>query len=543
MSYCNLLILLYLFIQIYSTENDTQKNNEIYNLDMNDYDKIINDQENFTFLVVYTHWCHWSNLLLEDLEKISKLLKYSNNIKIAKINAAVNSSIIEKLNVYGYPSLFMIKENNINRYNGIRSIRGIVLWVYEHLDESVFEIDNKEKLNAFLELDEYNNSILFFVSRNKKEDTVMIELVKLCVLAGYTFCFYMKDENIIDYFENTIILKKYNFDYKQLPNKEIYTVLFKNNDFDEYFYFLDEELNIIYETDYSKEEKIEALIKCLSEKVEPLVIKFSEYYYSLLFSENKVTLFILYNDINQLNKSDIIKSAKKYKNITFSISGNQEVFEKRLLGELLIDDLKKTVMRIIEFKGPILIPYKYKPINDDIEINKKSIEEFIEGFMEDKKYFYRKSERPLPDEYNNGYVKIIVADTYDEYIFKKDKNVLVLYYAPWCGHCHKLEPIYREIGKRLKLYSSKYKEYNDDIIISKIDAVNNEVYNISIEAYPTIYLYTKSNKKEPIKYLGVRTVQSIVTWIYENTNTNLDISKLLSLNLDEEQLFENYEEL
>ncbi|CRG94924.1 protein disulfide isomerase, putative [Plasmodium gallinaceum] len=543
MNYCKLLIILYLFIQIYSTENDNEENNEIYNLDMDNFDEIINDEENFTFLVVYTHWCHWSNLLLEDLEKISKLLKYVNNIRIAKINAAVNTSIIEKLNIYGYPSLFLIKRNNINRYNDMRNVRGIVLWIYEHLDESVFEIDSKEKLNAFLELDEYNNSILFFVSRNKKEDKIMIELVKLCILIGYTFCFYMKQENIIDYFENTIMLEKYHFDNKKSQNKDIYTVLFKNNDFDEYFYFLDEELNILYDSDYSKEEKIEELKKCISEKIEPLVIKFSEYYYSLLFSQNKVTLFILYNDINQLNKLDIIKSAKKYKNIMFSISGNKEVFEKRLLTELLIDDLKKPVMRIIEFKRSILIPYKYKPINDDIEINEKNIEEFIEGYIKDKKYFYRKSERPLPDEFNNGYVKIIVADTYDDYIFKNDKNVLVLYYAPWCGHCYKFEPIYREVGRRLKLYSSKFKDYEDDIIISKIDAVNNEIYNIAIDAYPTIYLYVKSNKNKPIKYLGARSVQSIVTWICEITNTNLDIQKLLSLNLDEEQLFENYEEL
>lgn len=77
-------------------------------------------------------------------------------------------------------------------------------------------------------------------------------------------------------------------------------------------------------------------------------------------------------------------------------------------------------------------------------------------------------------------MKIIVADNYDEHIFNNDKNVVVLYYAPWCGHCHKFDPIYRRIGKRLKLYINQNEDYKNDVIISKIDAANNEIYNVPI---------------------------------------------------------------
>ncbi|VWU48214.1 protein disulfide-isomerase, putative, partial [Hepatocystis sp. ex Piliocolobus tephrosceles] len=63
------------------------------------------------------------------------------------------------------------------------------------------------------------------------------------------------------------------------------------------------------------------------------------------------------------------------------------------------------------------------------------------------------------------------------------------------------------------------------------------------EGYPTIYLYTKTNKQEPIKYVGERTLQNIVTWLRDQTNANIDIEKFLSLSLDDEQIFENYEEL
>ncbi|SCM10382.1 protein disulfide-isomerase, putative [Plasmodium chabaudi adami] len=543
MKYINFLIPFFILINFYYTNQYNLGKKEIVSINMDTFNKILEDEDQMTILVVYTHWCPRSILLLENLENISSILMYDTDINISKINVVINHELIHRFNVYSYPSLFLIKKKQIHRYSGLNNVQSILLWIQEYLDENIYEIKNKEKLVLFLELKEYNISTIFFIIKEEKHYNRINELISICKLIDNTFCFYIKDNNLITFFENILVAKNDNINIIEIKEKDIYGVLYKNDFFDKYFYLFNNSLDILYENEYSEDYKINALAKWIDEKSEPLVIRFSEYYFSALFSPDTTTLFIFYNDINDLNKTDIIKCAKKHQAVTFAVSGNVEVYEKRLLSDLLIDDLQKPLMRIIQFKDDVQIPYKYKPLSDEVEINEQSIDQFINEFLTDKKYFYKKSERILPDEYNNGYVKIIVADNYDDHIFNNDKNVVVLYYAPWCGHCHKLDPIYRRLGKRLKIYIDQNEDYKNDVIISKIDAANNEIYNVPIEGYPTIYLYEKSDKNNPIMYNGEKTEEKLISWICRMTNTNIDIEKFLSINLDDEKLFENYEEL
>ena len=55
-------------------------------------------------------------------------------------------------------------------------------------------------------------------------------------------------------------------------------------------------------------------------------------------------------------------------------------------------------------------------------------------------------------------------------------------YAPWCGHCKKLEPVYDEVGRHF---------INTDVTIAKIDATRftKAASHFEIKGYPTIKLY------------------------------------------------------
>jgi len=106
-------------------------------------------------------------------------------------------------------------------------------------------------------------------------------------------------------------------------------------------------------------------------------------------------------------------------------------------------------------------------------------------------------------------VKIIVGSTFDEIVMNNKKDVLVEFYAPWCGHCKHLEPIYEQVGE--------YFKDEENVVIAKIDATaNDNTASIRVQGFPTIYLFPGDDKSQPVEYSGDRTVEAFVQFIAEN---------------------------
>lgn len=87
------------------------------------------------------------------------------------------------------------------------------------------------------------------------------------------------------------------------------------------------------------------------------------------------------------------------------------------------------------------------------------------------------------------------------------KDVLVEYFAPWCGHCKSLAPIYEELAQKLKA--------NTNIVIAAMDATANEAEGVNVEGFPTIKFYP-ANNKAGLDYKGGRTLEDMLKYLKDN---------------------------
>nr|XP_006013928.1 PREDICTED: protein disulfide-isomerase A4-like [Latimeria chalumnae] len=128
------------------------------------------------------------------------------------------------------------------------------------------------------------------------------------------------------------------------------------------------------------------------------------------------------------------------------------------------------------------------------EFDSDTLREFVLSFKKGKLKPIVKSQ-PVPKN-NKGPVKVVVGKTFEEIVMDPKKDVLIEFYAPWCGHCKKLEPVYNNLGK-------KYKN-EKNLIIAKMDTTANDVPSekFVVEGFPTIYFAPGNRKDNPIKFEG-----------------------------------------
>jgi len=91
------------------------------------------------------------------------------------------------------------------------------------------------------------------------------------------------------------------------------------------------------------------------------------------------------------------------------------------------------------------------------------------------------------------------TSNFDKIALDPTKDVLVEFYAPWCGHCKRLAPDYEKLAKA---YAGE-----DNIVIANIDAdAEKDVGGrYGVTGFPTIKWFGKDSKKEPESYEGSAT--------------------------------------
>ncbi|XP_062353661.1 protein disulfide-isomerase A4 isoform X3 [Cinclus cinclus] len=207
----------------------------------------------------------------------------------------------------------------------------------------------------------------------------------------------------------------------------------------------------------------------------PLVVV----YYSVDFSFD-------YRVATQYWRSKVLEVAKDFPEYVFAVS-DEEDYSSEIKDLGLLESGEDVNAAILDEGGK---KYAMEPEEFDSDV----LRQFVLAFKKGKLKPIVKSQ-PVPKN-NKGPVKVVVGKTFDTIVMDPKNDVLIEFYAPWCGHCKKLEPVYNELGK-------KYKN-EKNLIIAKMDATANDVTNdhYKVEGFPTIYFAPKDKKNNPIKFEG-----------------------------------------
>lgn len=162
---------------------------------------------------------------------------------------------------------------------------------------------------------------------------------------------------------------------------------------------------------------------------------------------------------------------------------------------------------------------KKKFVYDGEVLEAPKIVQYINDVFSGKIVAELKSEA-VPEE--QGDVKVVVGSSLKEIVFSATKDVLFEVYAPWCGHCKKLEPEYE------KLAAKCVKDADEFVTVAKMDGTANDspVESIDWSGFPTI-VFIKAGSEQVMKYEGGRDAKSMWSYIRENGANKDKISEAL----------------
>lgn len=160
-------------------------------------------------------------------------------------------------------------------------------------------------------------------------------------------------------------------------------------------------------------------------------------------------IVIVYYDVDYVKnpkgtnywRNRVLKVAQNYKDdLTFAISNGQQ-----FAGEMEEFGLEpprdgKDAVPLVGARDKDGKKYVMKE-----KFSVDSFEKFVNDLKSGNLEPFLKSEE-IPENNDQLDVKVAVAKNFDDLVINSQKDILIEFYAPWCGHCKKLAPTFEELG-------------------------------------------------------------------------------------------------
>jgi len=440
------------------------------------FEQALSENE-FVLVEFYAPWCgHCKALAPEYAKAAGQLAEKESPVKLGKVDATEEGPLAEKFEVRGYPTLKFFRNGKPMEYNGGRTADTIITWVEKKTGPPAVTLDSVDAAKKFIEDNEIA-VVGFFADMESEAAKAFKEVAGANDDHKFGLAAAGSDIATENKVEGDAI------------------VLFKK--FDEGRNDMTEGL-----TD------VEAIGKFVASNALPLVVEFNHETAQKIFSGEIKSHLLMFVS----KKSDEFKAqhetaqtiAKEYKGqLLFVTIDTDEEDHKRILEFFGMKEDEIPGMRLIKLAEDMA---KYKP--ETAGLDEANIRAFVSDFLEGKLKQHLLSEE-IPEDWDAKPVKVLVGKNFEQVALDVEKNVLVEFYAPWCGHCKQLAPTWDKLGEKF--------EDNADIVIAKMDSTGNELEDIKIQGFPTIKLFKKGDNKI-VNYSGDRTLEGFEKFLEAETS-------------------------
>lgn len=450
---------------------------DVVDLGDDNFDSRLADMET-ALVMFYAPWCgHCKRLKPEFARASIDLLANDPPVYLVQVDCTeAGKSTCSRFGVSGYPTVKIFKSGELSSdYNGPREYAGIVKFMKSQVGPVSKELKNTKDTEAFLAKDEV--AVVFFGSDSPLKEAFMeaADMLRDSVRFGHV----SDDSTLEEYsFKDNIVL----FRPKQKSNKF-------------------EPALVKYEGAVSKLE-IKKFIKAnyhglVGHRTQDTAGDFSSPYVFAYYNVDYV------KNVKGTNywRNRILKIAQDFKtDFTFAVVNHNDFAHETEEYGLNYVSGDKPVICAKDSKG-----LKYLMSKD---FSMETFADFLKALKEGSLTPFVKSE-PVPE--SQGNVIVAVGKNFDDVVTNSGRDALVEFYAPWCGHCKKLTPIYEELGEKMA---------GEDVDIVKMDATANDVPpSFNVRGFPT--LYWKPKDGTPKAYDGGRELDDFVKYISKHATDEL----------------------
>ena len=425
----------------------------------------------------YAPWCgHCKHLAPEYAKAATELLKEDPPIKLAKVDATVESELGTRFDVSGYPTLKVFRNGVASEYNGPRDAAGIVKYMRAQNGPSAKPLASAADVAKFTGHESEVGFVAFVAAGSDAEKTFVAVANKLREdfrFAVATDAALAKAAGVSQ--PAVVAFRPKTFETPQ----ETLAAALTESSLTDFLYTASIPLAGVYDAGNAKIYAKAGL---------PRVTVWAA------VDKQKAPKQITY----YLNR--IKKVAAGYKGKAHFVLEDKS--SSREFNELGFGNVEAAIGAVDAAGG------KYK---SEAAFSVDALDAFAKQFFAGQVAKHVKSE-PIPTSHD-GDVTVVVGKTFDELVFDKSKDVFVEFYAPWCGHCKSLAPKWSELATKMKEFPS--------LRIAKIDATANDIPStFEVRGYPTIML-VKNDGSAPIAYDGAREVKDMAAWLKKTVSRPL----------------------